>query len=125
MPSVATLRAGCGFLIEQVEHPAHLIGLAVNGHWGGLFDDLVRIPYADAMLHSLPAGVDPLDCVTVGDITGANNELARRHVVNGARTRVLVLAPGVTRSSRLPWQSPTEPSMSCTSTACRRPGSAA
>ncbi|MBO3675313.1 zinc-binding dehydrogenase [Streptomyces sp. NEAU-YJ-81] len=71
-------------------------GVAVNGHWGGLFDDLVRIPYADAMLHRIPAGVDPLECVTVGDITGHNNELARRHVVNGARKRVLVLAPGVT-----------------------------
>ncbi|MFD9327083.1 hypothetical protein [Streptomyces sp. NPDC060065] len=83
-------------LVKEAEHPAHLIGVAVNGHWGGLFDDLVCIPYADAMLHRLPAGVDPLDWVTVGDVTGANDELARRHVVNGARTRVLVLAPGVT-----------------------------
>ena len=71
-------------------------GAAVNGHWGGLFDDLVRVPYADGMLHRIPAGVDPLECVTVGDITGANDELARRHVLTGARKRVLVLAPGVT-----------------------------
>jgi len=71
-------------------------GVAVNGHWGGLFDDLVRVPYADAMLHRIPAGVDPLDCVTVGDIAGATEELARRHVAEGARKRVLVLAPGVT-----------------------------
>ena len=71
-------------------------GVAVNGQWGGLFDDLVRLPYADAMLHRIPAGVDPLECVSVGDITGATDELARRHVLAGARTRVLVLAPGVT-----------------------------
>jgi alcohol dehydrogenase len=73
-----------------------IYGAPVNGHWGGLFDDLVHVPYADAMLHRIPAGIDPLECVTVGDITGAADELARRHVLAGARTRVLVLAPGVT-----------------------------
>ncbi|WP_329583178.1 zinc-dependent alcohol dehydrogenase [Streptomyces sp. NBC_01361] len=71
-------------------------GVAVNGQWGGLFDDLVRVPYADAMLHRIPAGVDPLDCVTLGDIAGATEELARRHIVDGGRKRVLMLAPGAT-----------------------------
>nr|WSZ98574.1 alcohol dehydrogenase catalytic domain-containing protein [Streptomyces sp. NBC_00857] len=71
-------------------------GVAVNGHWGGLFDDLVRVPYADQMLHRIPAGIDPLDCATLGDIAGATEELARRHIVDGGRKRVLMLAPGIT-----------------------------
>jgi alcohol dehydrogenase len=33
-------------------------GLA-GGHWGGAFSDRLAVPYADAMLVALPAGIDP------------------------------------------------------------------
>ena len=32
-----------------------------GGPWGGFLADLVRVPWADAMLVGLPAGVDPAD----------------------------------------------------------------
>src|SRR3990172_750143 len=40
--------------------PTSLYGLgAVTGDWGGGFSDLVRVPFADAMLVRLPKGVAP------------------------------------------------------------------
>ena len=98
----APCRRGWTAQCTTVPHGA-TYGVAANGAWGGLFDDLVRVPYADAMLHRLPDGADPLDCVAAGDIIGATNELARRHVVAGGRTRVLVLAPGATGLSQAAW----------------------
>lgn len=35
--------------------------------WGGALSDVVRIPYADAMLVPLPAGVDPVAVASVSD----------------------------------------------------------
>jgi alcohol dehydrogenase len=40
--------------------PTSMYGLgAVTGNWGGGFSDRVRVPFADAMLVRLPAGVAP------------------------------------------------------------------
>ena len=35
--------------------------------WGGAFSDVVRVPYADAMLVPLPAGLDPAAVASVSD----------------------------------------------------------
>ncbi len=35
--------------------------------WGGAFADLVHVPYADAMLVSLPAGIEPASVASVSD----------------------------------------------------------
>jgi alcohol dehydrogenase len=43
-------------------------GLApLSREWGGAFADLVHVPYADAMLVPLPAGVAPAAAASVGD----------------------------------------------------------
>ena len=42
-------------------------GVPIAGDWGGLFSEQVRVPYADAMLHVLPAGVDPIAAASAGD----------------------------------------------------------
>ena len=42
-------------------------GVSVGGKWGGLFSEEVRVPYADAMLHPLPAGVDPVAVASASD----------------------------------------------------------
>jgi threonine dehydrogenase-like Zn-dependent dehydrogenase len=40
----------------------------LGGHtWGGVMSDLVRVPFADAMLVALPAGVDPLPFASASD----------------------------------------------------------
>lgn len=38
----------------------------LGGGWGGVVADLVAVPHADAMLVTLPGGVDPVDAAAVG-----------------------------------------------------------
>ena len=42
------------------------MGLAA-GHWGGAFSDQLAVPYADAMLVTLPDGIDPIAAASVAD----------------------------------------------------------
>jgi hypothetical protein len=44
-----------------------MYGAPIGGSWGGLFSDLVRVPYADAMLVPLPAGLDPVAMASASD----------------------------------------------------------
>ncbi len=67
-----------------------------GGPWGGAIADLVGVPFADAMLVRLPAGVDPVAAASVAD----NVSDAYRHVAPhlptmltaDPGTRVLILA---------------------------------
>jgi threonine dehydrogenase-like Zn-dependent dehydrogenase len=49
--------------------PLSTFGLGTMGglEWGGLLADLVVVPYADAMLVPLPAGIDPLVVASASD----------------------------------------------------------
>ena len=57
--------------------PAHCVALPgltafgipdpINGDWGGLYSEQVRVKYADAMLHKLPLGVDPVAVASASD----------------------------------------------------------
>ena len=40
---------------------------AVGGDWGGMLADVVRVPYADAMLVAVPAGIDPVTVASASD----------------------------------------------------------
>jgi threonine dehydrogenase-like Zn-dependent dehydrogenase len=40
---------------------------ALGGEWGGMLCDLVRVPFAEAMLVALPPGVDPSAAASVSD----------------------------------------------------------
>jgi threonine dehydrogenase-like Zn-dependent dehydrogenase len=42
-------------------------GASIAGDWGGLFSEQARVPYADAMLTCLPAGVEPAAAAAVSD----------------------------------------------------------
>ncbi|WP_431878285.1 zinc-binding dehydrogenase [Amycolatopsis sacchari] len=62
--------------------PRHaMFGLPLGGDWGGLFADLVRVPWAAANLVRVPAGVDP------GAVASASDNLvdAYRSVLLGQR----------------------------------------
>jgi alcohol dehydrogenase len=61
--------------------------------WGGLFDGLVRVPYADAMLTCVPPGVDPKDVTAAGDSLGLGHAIITRAMRAGAR-RVAVFGRG-------------------------------
>lgn len=44
-----------------------MYGLPLGGTWGGFLSDLVRVPYADAMLVAVPEGVEPVAAASVSD----------------------------------------------------------
>lgn len=44
-----------------------MYGLPLGGQWGGFLSDLVRVPYADAMLVALPDGVAPATAASLSD----------------------------------------------------------
>jgi threonine dehydrogenase-like Zn-dependent dehydrogenase len=54
-------------------------GIPVGTDYGGLFSELVRVPFADHGLVKLPPSVTPLDAVSVGDnLTDAYRAIAPR-----------------------------------------------
>jgi threonine dehydrogenase-like Zn-dependent dehydrogenase len=86
---LAGLHAHCRSVPEKA-----MFGAPLGGDWGGLFSDLVRIPYADAMLVRLPDGLDPIAMASAGD----NWSLAWRLVAPHLHTRpggtVLIMSRG-------------------------------
>lgn len=73
--------------------PGAMFGLPAAGEWGGLFDDVVRVPFADAMLTVVPDDIDLLDAVSAGDNLSLGYGTVRAHLDRGAR-RFLVLGSG-------------------------------
>jgi alcohol dehydrogenase len=52
--------------------PLSTYGLGtLGGDWGGAVTDVVRVPYADAMLVRLPAGVGPVTAASLDNLTDA------------------------------------------------------
>ena len=62
----AACREGRTGSCEQTP-PMAMYGLPLGGSWGGFLSDVVRVPYADAMLVPLPAGVEPAAAASVSD----------------------------------------------------------
>ncbi|HWF58410.1 MAG TPA: alcohol dehydrogenase catalytic domain-containing protein [Candidatus Dormibacteraeota bacterium] len=58
----AGLQAHCRAVAELA-----MFGAPLGGDWGGLFSDLVHVPFADAMLVPLPTGLDPVALASAGD----------------------------------------------------------
>ncbi len=63
----------------------------VGGPWGGAFADLVGVPYADAMLVPVPAGVDPVALAAAGDNLSDGYRCVVPHLAERPGGRVLVL----------------------------------
>ncbi len=58
--------------------PRAMYGTPIGGDWGGLFADLVHVPYAEAMLVPLPDGVSPAQAAAASDnLTDAYLAVAR------------------------------------------------
>ncbi|MFF0156868.1 zinc-binding dehydrogenase [Streptomyces sp. NPDC005263] len=86
-------RAGLTAHCAAVPHLA-MYGAPVGGTWGGLFSDLVRVPYADAMLVPLPAGLDPVAMASASDNWSLAWRLVAPHLKARPGARVLVVARG-------------------------------
>jgi threonine dehydrogenase-like Zn-dependent dehydrogenase len=85
----ARLTAHC----TAVPHMA-MYGAPIGGDWGGLFSDLVRVPWADAMLVPLPADLDPVAMASASDNWSLSWRLVAPHLRNRPGARVLVVARG-------------------------------
>ncbi|HVV08272.1 alcohol dehydrogenase catalytic domain-containing protein [Amycolatopsis sp.] len=75
--------------------PGAAYGFPAGGNWGGLYDDLVRVPAADAMLTPIPGGTaatvaDLAEFVVAGDTLGLGYEIIPGRLAEG-RDRILVL----------------------------------
>jgi hypothetical protein len=66
-------------------------GIPFGGAWGGTFDEVVRVPYADAMLVRLPDGIDPVAVAAAGDNLTIPVELLGRRLRQRPGATVLVL----------------------------------
>jgi alcohol dehydrogenase len=69
-----------------------VFGLPVGGERGGLFSDLVRVPHATHSLVPLPAGVTPLQAVSVGDNLTDAWRVVAPHLKARPGSEVLVLS---------------------------------
>ncbi|MFF3411927.1 zinc-binding dehydrogenase [Streptomyces sp. NPDC002742] len=86
-------RAGLTAHCSAVPHMA-MYGAPIGGNWGGLFSDLVRVPYAQAMLVPLPAGLDPVAMASASDNWSLSWRLVAPHLKSRPGARVLVVARG-------------------------------
>lgn len=74
--------------------PLAMFGAPIGGEWGGLFSDLVRVPWADAMLVPLPPGLDPVAMASAGDNWSLAWRLVAPHLAERPGARVLIMSRG-------------------------------
>lgn len=89
----ARCKVGLTAHCEEVPYGA-MFGIPAGGDWGGLFDDLVRVPYASSMLAPVPDGIDPLHLASAGDNLALALECLGRHLDERARASILILGSG-------------------------------
>jgi threonine dehydrogenase-like Zn-dependent dehydrogenase len=78
---------------RTVPHMA-MFGAPLGGNWGGLFSDLVRVPYADVMLVPLPPGLDPIAMASASDNLPLAWRLIAPHLKARPGARVLIMNRG-------------------------------
>jgi threonine dehydrogenase-like Zn-dependent dehydrogenase len=77
--------------------PTSMYGLgAITGNWGGAFSDLVRVPFADAMLVRLPDGVSPQSVAAASDNLTNAFEAVVPHLTRLPGASVLIAGVGAT-----------------------------
>lgn len=68
-----------------------MFGMSIGGEWGGLFSELVRVPYANAMLLPLPPGINPAHAASMSDNIPFGYELTVPHLRANIGADVLVM----------------------------------
>ncbi|MBU3055184.1 zinc-dependent alcohol dehydrogenase [Pseudomonas indica] len=83
-------RAGRATACTSVpRHAAY--GVPAGGHWGGLFSEMVHVPFADAMLVPLPPGLNPLAVASASDNLTDAWVATSRPIATRRDARVLVV----------------------------------
>lgn len=78
------------------------------GNWGGMITDLLRVPYADAMLIPVPDGIDPIHLASASDNIPDGWRTVAPHLKKYPEANVLVVRGGVQKVlgytlQELPW----------------------
>ena len=71
-----------------------MYGVPVRGQWGGAMSDLVRVPFADAMLVPLPDGVAPTTVASLSDNLPDGWRTVAPHLAARPGAEVLVAGGG-------------------------------
>lgn len=66
----------------------------VGGNWGGMLSDLLRVPYADAMLVKAPGGINPLSIASASDNLPDAWRTVAPYLRNSPDSEVLILGGG-------------------------------
>ena len=74
--------------------PGASYGLPTKDHWGGLFDEVIRVPFADSMLFRLPSDVNPVELVAASDNLAVGYASIAPHIKSGSEC-VLILGSGI------------------------------
>lgn len=87
-------RRGVTDACERVR-PLSMYGFgAFGGEWGGMLSDLVRVPFADAMLVRVPEGLDPAAVASASDNIPDGWRLVAPFLAERPGANVLVLGGG-------------------------------
>jgi alcohol dehydrogenase len=89
----ARCRAGMTAHCEAVPYGA-MFGLPAGRDWGGLFADLVRVPYANSMLAPVPDELDHVSLASAGDNLALAFECVAPHLEQRTGATVLILGSG-------------------------------
>lgn len=68
-----------------------MFGHPMGGDWGGLFDDFVRVPFADHMLVKLPNTIDPRAAASVSDNVCVAWEVLSKEMAAKPDARILIM----------------------------------
>jgi threonine dehydrogenase-like Zn-dependent dehydrogenase len=71
-----------------------MFGAPIGAEWGGLFSDLVRVPWADTMLVPLPPDLDAIAMASASDNWSLAWRLVAPHLQRTPGGRVLILGRG-------------------------------
>jgi threonine dehydrogenase-like Zn-dependent dehydrogenase len=85
----AGLTAHCRSVPEMA-----MYGAPLGGDWGGLFADVVRVPFADAMLVPLPPGLDPVAMASASDNWSLAWRMVAPHLHSRPAATVVILSRG-------------------------------
>jgi alcohol dehydrogenase len=84
-------RAGFTSKCARGEGPLAAYGFGAAGDFGGMVSDLVRVPFADAMLVRVPQGVDPVSIASASDNMPDGYRAVGPHLVRMPGAPVLVI----------------------------------
>jgi len=91
----ARCRAGLtGNCLSVPERSMYGFGPVVGGDWGGALSDLLRVPFADAMLVPLPAEVEPEHAASLCDNVVDGWRTVAPHLERSPGADVLIVAGG-------------------------------